>query len=67
VRSVCADLPRVHRCAMEGSAADTSVEFLNQKRAFQEVNLLEEDLRSGDQKALRVRPHEIRTLKFQVK
>jgi alpha-mannosidase len=52
---------------MEGSAADTSVEFLNQKRPFQEVNLLEEDLRLGDQKALRVRPHEIRTLKFQVK
>jgi len=49
------------------ASSDTSVEFLNQKRAFQEVNLLEEDLRSGDQKALRLRPHEIRTLKFQVK
>jgi alpha-mannosidase len=51
---------------MEGTAADTSVQFLNQARSFREVNLLEEDLGSAEQKALRVRPHEIRTLKLRV-
>ena len=51
---------------IDGSAADTPVEFLNQKRSFQEVNLLEEEVRSGDQQALRVRPYEIRTLKLRM-
>ncbi len=51
---------------IEGSVADTSVEFLNQKRSFKEVNLLEEDEPSGEQMVLKVRPYEIRTLKLQV-
>jgi len=52
---------------IEGSAVDTSVVFLNQKHGFQEVNLLEEEVRSGDQQTLSVRPHEIRTLKLRIK
>ncbi len=51
---------------IEGSPSDTSVEFLNSKRSFQEVNLLEEDERSGEQNLLKVRPFEIRTLKLQI-
>lgn len=51
----------------EGSAADTSFNFLGGKRSFREVNLLENDMRSGDQATLAVRPFEIRTLKLRTK
>jgi len=51
---------------IEGSAADTSVEFLNQKREFREVNLLEEDAGPAGQRLLRASPYAIKTIKLQL-
>ena len=51
---------------ISGGTAQSSVHFLGQDRSFQAVNMLEEDLRTGDQKVLRVQPYEINTLKVRV-
>ena len=49
---------------MEGTPAQTPVEFLGRKGAFRAINLLEEDGRSGDQETLRVNPYEISTVRL---
>jgi len=49
-----------------GGSAQSSVHFLDQERSFQPVNMLEEDLRLGDQKVLRMKPYEISTLKLRI-
>jgi alpha-mannosidase len=52
---------------MEGSRAQTPVEFLGGKSVFRAVNLLEEESRSGDQEILRVNPYEISTVRLLIK
>ncbi len=52
---------------MEGSRAETPVEFLGSQRRFRAVNLLEEEDRSIDQETLRVDPYEISTVQFTLK
>lgn len=49
-----------------GRSAQSALHFLGQDRSFQAVNLLEEDLRAGDQKALRMQPYEISTVKLRI-
>jgi alpha-mannosidase len=49
---------------IEGAPAEPPVEFLGQARRFRDVNLLEEDWGGPEQSRLRVRPHEIKTVKF---
>jgi alpha-mannosidase len=48
----------------EGSPANTTVRFLGKVQALREVNMLEEDLPSGEQSGLAVRPYEIRTVRL---
>ncbi len=50
-----------------GTAGETPVEFLSRKRSFRTTNLLEEDVANADQDTLRVRPHEISTVRIKVK
>jgi alpha-mannosidase len=52
---------------MEGARAETRLEFLGRRRNFREVNLLEEETRPGDQETLRLKPHEISTIRLNVK
>jgi alpha-mannosidase len=49
---------------IEGSSAESPVEFLGQARAFREVNLLEEETGSKESQALRASPYEIKTIKM---
>jgi len=49
---------------MEGSQAQTPVEFLGRTPALSEVNLLEEELNQKPQQALRVNPYSIKTIKL---
>jgi len=49
-----------------GSSTDTTVDFLGQRRGFQEVNLLEESAGRGEEQALKMKPYEIKTIKFRV-
>ena len=51
---------------IEGSQAETAVEFLGQKREFREVNLLEEDAGPAGQKLLKASPYAIKTLKLEI-
>jgi alpha-mannosidase len=50
---------------IEGSPAETTVEFLNQRLEFREVNLLEEDAGPPGQTLLKLGACTIKTLKFQ--
>lgn len=50
----------------EGSPAETSVDFLGQKRLVREVNLLEQELPSGVRQTLHAAPHEIKTFRLQI-
>jgi len=52
---------------MEGSRAQTPVEFLGRRSGFRTVNLLEEEGGSGDQETLRVNPYEISTVRLLIK
>lgn len=49
---------------IEGAPAQTPVELLGRTPAFEEVNLLEENLNQAPQQVLRVRPYAIKTIKF---
>ncbi len=49
---------------IEGSPVETPVEFLGQRPAFHEVNLLEEDLDQPPQQVLHSGPYSIKTIKF---
>jgi len=49
---------------IEGSPVKTSVEFLGQRSAFSEVNLLEEGLGQPPQQVLRGGPYSIKTIRF---
>jgi len=49
---------------MEGSRAETPVQFLGRNRRFRAVNLLEEDTRPGEEDAWRVAPYEISTVRL---
>jgi len=49
---------------IEGAPVKTSVEFLGKKPAFNEVNLLEEDLGQPSQQVLRGGPYSIKTVKL---
>jgi alpha-mannosidase len=51
---------------IEGSQAETAVEFLGQKREFREVNLLEEDAGPAGQQLLKASPYAIKTIKLQL-
>ncbi len=48
---------------IEGRSAETPVEFLGQRKSFQEVNLLEEAAGGGEQ-TLQARPYEIKNVKL---
>ena len=52
---------------MEGSQAQTPIEFLGRRSACRTVNLLEEQDRSSDQEMLRVNPYEISTVRLVLK
>lgn len=45
-----------------GVAAETAIAFAGEKSAFRTANLLEEDLRGGEEQTLRLSPYEIRTV-----
>jgi len=49
---------------VEGSAAETPVEFLGRPRAFTEVNLLEEDVAQAPGRGVRAGPYGIKTIKI---
>ncbi len=50
---------------IEGSSAETAVEFLGQRRGFREVNLLEEDAGPDGQTLLKAGPYQIKTIRLQ--
>ncbi len=50
---------------IEGSPAETGINFLGQQRAFCEVNLLEEDAGPAGQRLLKAGPFAIRTVRIQ--
>jgi hypothetical protein len=52
---------------MDGSKAETPVEFLGGHRSFRPVNLLDEPAHSGEEKTLRASPYEISTVRLPVK
>lgn len=52
---------------IEGSEAETGVEFLGQQREFQELNLLEEDVGSSGQRSLKAGPYAIKTVRLQLR
>jgi alpha-mannosidase len=52
---------------MEGTRAQTPIEFRGRKSVFRTANLLEEGGRSGDQEVLRVNPYEISTVRLSIK
>jgi len=49
---------------MEGSQAQTPIEFLGRRSGLRTVNLLEEQDRSSDQETLRLNPYEISTVRL---
>jgi hypothetical protein len=49
-----------------GTAGQSPLNFLGQERSFQAVNMLEDDLRTGIQKVLRLQPYEIITLQVPI-
>jgi alpha-mannosidase len=51
---------------IQGKAAQGSILFLGQPPNFRQVNLLEDDLPTGEQKTLNVQPYEIDTLKLPI-
>jgi alpha-mannosidase len=51
---------------IQGDPAESRILFLQKERMFRNSNLLEEDLPTGDQKALHVKPYEIDTLKVPI-
>lgn len=52
---------------MEGSRADTPVEFLNSRRGFQETSLLEAATGAANQQTLHLSPYEISTVRLAIK
>lgn len=51
---------------IKGSGTETPVEFLGQRRNFQEVNLLEEGAGRSEEQVLKVNPYQIKTIKLRV-
>src|SRR6266511_2683344 len=51
---------------IKGSGTETHVEFLGQRRNFQEVNLLEEGAGRSEEQVLKVNPYQIKTIKLRV-
>ncbi len=51
---------------IEGSQAETTVDFLGRKREFREVNFLEEDMGTAEQRLLRAGPFAIKTVKLRL-
>ncbi len=51
---------------INGSGTETPVEFLGQRRNFQEVNLLEEGAGRNEEQVLKVNPYQIKTIKLRV-
>jgi alpha-mannosidase len=51
---------------IEGSPAESKVDFLGQTRRLHEGNLLEEELSSGGQQTLKAGPYEIKTFKLAI-
>jgi alpha-mannosidase len=49
---------------IQGTKAETAVEFLGRKRGLRPANLLEESTGSGDQQTLRLAPYEIGTVRL---
>jgi alpha-mannosidase len=50
-----------------GENASTPVRFLEAERSFQTVNLLEENVRKGDEQTLQAKPWEINTIRLKLK
>jgi alpha-mannosidase len=50
----------------EGRAGATPVEFLGQRRSFQEVDLLEAGAGHREEEVLRVNPYQIKTIKLRI-
>jgi alpha-mannosidase len=51
---------------IKGSRTETPVEFLSQRRNFQEVNLLEESVGRSEERVLKVNPYQIKTIKMRI-
>ena len=51
---------------IEGSPAVTSVTFLGKQRSFQELNLLEEEIKRQSEQQLKASPYEIKTIKLRI-
>jgi len=51
---------------INGSGTETPVEFLGQRRNFQEVNLLEEGIGRSEGQVLKVNPYQIKTIKLRI-
>jgi alpha-mannosidase len=51
---------------MRGDSAATPLTFLGRNRNFSETNMLEEDLKRGNQSTLHLRPYEIDTVRLDV-
>jgi alpha-mannosidase len=51
----------------DGAKAETPIEFLGRKGVFRAANLLEEEMGSGKEQTLRLRPYEITTVRLATK
>lgn len=49
---------------IQGAKGETAITFLGTRRDFHEADLLEQDVRSQEERVLRVNPYEIKTLKL---
>jgi alpha-mannosidase len=52
---------------IQGKRSESTMTFLGKEHMFRQTNLLEEDLSTGAEKALPVKPYEIDTLKFAIR
>ena len=54
----------LHLYEIQGTKSETPVTFLGKQQAFHETDLREQELRSGEQRILRLSPYEIKTVKL---
>jgi alpha-mannosidase len=52
---------------IKGVVAESPIQFFGENRGFSPVNLLEEDLGSGEQTVLHIQPNEISTVKLHIR
>jgi len=51
---------------IQGSPAETPIEFLGKQVGFREANLLEEEVRPKEERTLKLSPYEIKTIKLRI-